>query len=98
MVAGLDLTKNFLRDEGVKILVNALLVETPRPIVYLNLSNNEFTPKAVGYLCEALKHTNGLIHLNLSNVDAMQKNKVGWQGGKMIADYLHRALVMPCLL
>ena len=78
--------------------MNALLVETRTPIVYFNLGNNEITPKAVGYICEALKQTNGLVHLDLSNVDAMQKNKVGWQGGKMIADYLHRALVTPCLL
>ena len=34
----------------------------------------------------------GLIHLSLSNVEALQKNRIGQQGGKTIADYLRKSL------
>ena len=86
-IASLDLSKNFLRDEGVRVLSEAFLSKaysTPT-LVHLNLANNELTYKGVKHLCKALSIPMGcgssLIHLNLSNVDPLQKNRIGWQGG-----------------
>ena len=68
----MNLSKNYLKDDGVKVLSEALL-GSYYPIVALNLSNNEITYKRVQHLFMAMSlgAGSGLIHLSLSNVEAL---------------------------
>jgi hypothetical protein len=86
-VSSLNLSKNYLKDDGVKLLADAII---DYPIVALNLSNNELSYKGVHHLCSvlALGGAPGLVHLCLSNVEALQKNRIGWQGGKTLGELL----------
>jgi len=81
------------------VLAEALR-DTKYPIVALNFANNELSHKDMHNLCSALVQGAGLglVHLCLSNVEALQKNRFGWQGGKILADFLRMQLRRPDLI
>jgi Ran GTPase-activating protein (RanGAP) involved in mRNA processing and transport len=81
-ITTLDLGVNSLKDEGVKVLADALKTNTT--ITTFNLSDNTIGPQGVKALVDALtenKRTK-ITTLNLSY------NKIGLQGVKVLADAL----------
>ena len=66
-------------------------------IVAINFSNNELSHKGLEHICKALLSGVGkyMTLISLSNEDPLQKNRFGWQGGKVLADYLAHSKAKP---
>ena len=95
-IASLDLQKNLLRDAGIKLIMDAIQT-TKAQIVAINFSNNELSHKGLEHICKGLLNGVGkyMTSICLSNEDPLQKNRFGWQGGKVLADYLAQSKAKP---
>jgi Ran GTPase-activating protein (RanGAP) involved in mRNA processing and transport len=78
--------KNKLRDEGLIELSKCL--KYTYSLTHLDVSSNELTPKGIEALSKALTTNYSLASLNVSTVDGIQRNRMSYEGGKFIADYV----------
>ncbi|CDW82527.1 UNKNOWN [Stylonychia lemnae] len=85
----LDLSRNKLRDDGVKILSKYLVAN--RSIIHLDLSQNEITHKGSQELFLQLASNVSIISLDVGSYDGQGRNRIGSKG--LIK--LQQLLIMP---
>lgn len=85
-IASLDLKKNSIGDEGVKILMKA--IQNSKQVVNLDLSSNMITYKGAKKIFKALTYNVSVISLKLASIDGTNKNKIGSKGAQYLINYL----------
>lgn len=74
----LDLHKNNLGDEGVRLLMSE--IRHSQSIIYLNLASNEITNEGMITIFKALQENESVISLNLSTIDGVARNRISATG------------------
>ena len=70
----LDLQKNLLGDQGVRILMTE--IRRSKSIVDLNLASNEISNEGMISIFDALQDNQSLSALNISTVDGVARNRL----------------------
>eukprot|EP00347_Sterkiella_histriomuscorum_P017960 403347321 len=94
-IAHIDLKKNLLGDEGVKILIKA--ISKSKNIVHLDLSSNQITHKGAKKIFTSLLPNCSLISLKLGSIDGVNKNKVGQKGVQHLIPLLQHSKFLQFL-
>ncbi len=74
----LDLHKNNLGDEGIRLLMSE--IRHSKSIVELNLASNEITNDGMIIIFKALQENESITTLNLSTIDGVARNRVTTSG------------------
>ena len=83
-----NLSRNILKNEGVKHLAYALKSDTQ--IIHLDVSSNALSDKGIGYLCDMLMTNNTLISLAINSYEGLNRNKVSSNGLVPIRNVLRK--------
>ncbi|KAL0238004.1 hypothetical protein GEMRC1_012478 [Eukaryota sp. GEM-RC1] len=79
-VTSIDLSWNYIGDEGARALANVMKVNTT--VTSINLSRNSISAKGIKVLAEALKVNSAVTSINLGN------NSIGDEGAVSLAEML----------
>ncbi|CCW67258.1 unnamed protein product [Phytomonas sp. Hart1] len=82
----LDLSDNYLRDDGVKSIGELLQVN--RTIVHVGLSSNDMSYKGVFAIASALEDNKTVISLDLGAKSGVNANHIGSQGAEALGKLL----------
>jgi len=87
-ISNLDLSKNYLRDDGLSELSKC--IKYMPALCRLDVSSNNVTPKGIEPLCKALEKNNSLTTILLSTIDGVNRNRIGVKGGRYFSVLLGR--------
>jgi Ran GTPase-activating protein (RanGAP) involved in mRNA processing and transport len=85
-VAKLDVSKNYLMDEGVEVLMKA--IKCNEQLVHLNIGQNSLTPSGTKKVFKTLIKNQTLASLFIGNSDNTSKNKVDGKSLRKLVEYM----------
>lgn len=85
-IARIDLHKNQLGDEGVRILMKA--ISRSKTVVHLNVASNEIGNEGMIEIFKTLKRNHSLISLNVATLEGMSRNRISQSGYHVLRDFL----------
>lgn len=77
-IAILDLQKNLLSDEGVKVLMHE--IRKQKGIIEINLASNEISNEGMIEIFKALQENQSVISLNLATLEGVARNRISATG------------------
>ena len=82
-VSHLYLGQNNLGDLGFERLARAIALN--KTIMFLDLSQNQFTPKCANSIIQVMCQNESIIDLNLGSITGSMRNRLGKDGGQAVA-------------
>ena len=77
-----------LRDEGIVKLCAG--ISHSRTVVYLNVSQNNLTPKGMAHMFNSLVNSASIYSLSVGNGGSNNRNRIGLLGAKSLGNLLER--------
>lgn len=82
-ITHLNLSTNSLGDSGLDRLAPAIGMN--KSLVFVDLSQNSFTPKCAYSVAQILTQNDTIVDLNLGSIIGANRNRIGQEGGLAIA-------------
>jgi len=90
----MDLSKNNLKDLGVKHLVDG--IARNKSLVYLDLSSNNISSEGSEYLFKVLSRQNSVISLKFSSLEGLNRNRVNSCAAKKLCELFKNPIFLMC--
>jgi hypothetical protein len=85
-VSHVNLSRNRLKDEGIKLLAKNLMVN--KTIIHLDISQNEISHRGAEELFERLSSNESIISIDVGCYDGSSRNRIGLKGLNKLQEIL----------
>lgn len=94
-IARLNLRENMLRDNGMRILAQA--ISKNQSIVHLDICQSMLTPKGFKKLFKAMLKNESITSIDIGNPGNTNRNRIGDKGTKALVELLTNNLLLQFL-